>query len=417
MTSSAPRALRALWSARLLATASLCLLAACRDATAPAGPRRVGQWDTYGRVRDRWVQAQPGYGAACPTVAGDLVVFGTGDGQLVGRDRATGAVRWRALVRQGGYPVGAGLLTVKDVVVALADYYTVGVDRATGRVLWSYAAPPDSNAWFGYPPAPGYLSRNHAAADSSGSLYVPAWGGSVSAVDVRTGLARWAWRLDPGHPFNSGATGTAVAGDTVFAALWQNTNLSGTEGRGLLVSLDRATGRELARAPLPFTPARSGGRLVVTPTLAVVARGGAGQLAAVDRRTGEVAWRSTPPPDQYGFQYASSSGLGGDADVVFTDGGNDRFYAVRAATGELVWENDQYGGSMYATPTASVSRVYASGGWALSIFDRAGGSVVAKVVQPGHAALNLDGLIGCVTVVGREAYAAVDGGAWSFWEP
>lgn len=401
---------------RLVALISLALAAACRDATAPDGPRHVGEWDTYGRVRDRWYEPQSGYGAACPTVAGDVVVFGTGDGHLIARDRASGTERWRALVTGGGYSVDAGLLTVKDVVVALADYQTVGVDRASGRVLWSYAAPPDSNAWFGYPSAPGYLSHNHAAADSAGTVYVPAWGGSVSAVDVRTGLARWAWRLDPGYPFNSGASGTAVAGDTVFAALWQNTNLSGTEMRGVLVSLDRATGRELARAALPFAPSRIGGPILATPAAVIVARGGAGQLAAVDRRTGAVTWRFSPPPAQYGWQYASSSGVGGDADLAFTDGGNDHFHAVRAATGEQVWENDQYGGTM-ATPTASARRVYAANGWALSVFDRQTGGVVAKVVQPGHKALDLDGLIGCVTVVGPEAYATTYAGAWSFWEP
>lgn len=392
-------------------------MAACgRDATAPDAPRRVGQWDTYARVSTRWYQPQAGYGGACPAVAGDLVVFGTGDGHLIGRDRATGAERWRALVNRGGYSVDAALLTVKDVVVALAGYYTVGVDRTSGRVLWAYAAPPDSNAWFGYPPAPGYLARTHAAADSAGVVYVPAWGGSVSAVDVRTGQARWAWRLDPGYPFNSGAIGTAVAGDTVVAALWQNTNLSGTEGRGFLVSLDRETGHELARAALPFAPSRLGGRLVVTPAVVVVARGGAGQLAAVDRRSGAVTWRFSPPPDQYGFQTASSSGVSGDADVAFTDGGNGRLYALRAATGEELWANDAFGIG-YATPTASARRVYASSGWALNIYDRASGGVAAKVVQPGHKALNLDGLIGCVTVAGREVYATADRAAWSFWEP
>lgn len=393
---------------------ALVLGAACHDPAGPTGPRHVGEWDTYGRVRDRWYRMQPGYAGACPVVAGNLVVFGTRDGRLIARDRVSGAELWSALV--DAYAVDGALLAVGDVIVALTTYYTVGVDRTSGRVLWSYAAPPDSNAWYGYPPAPGYLSKNYPVADSAGTVYVPAWGGSVSAVDVRTGQARWAWRLDPDHPFNSGTGGTAVAGDTVFAALWQNTNLSGTERRGFLVSLDRATGREIARAALPFAPSSIGGRIVVTPTSVVVARGGAGQLAAVDRRSGAIAWRFTPPADQYGFQYASSSGLGGDASVIFTDGGNDRFYAVSATTGAPIWENDQFGGTT-ATPTASDRRVYAANGWALSIFDRQTGGMVAKVTEPGHNALVGDGMIGCVTVAGSEVYATTGRGAWSFWEP
>jgi outer membrane protein assembly factor BamB len=408
---SPTRALK--WAAVLT---SFSLAAGCHDATAPNESRRVGEWDTLGRVRNRWYKSQSGYGAACPTVAGSFVVFGTGNGLIVARDRATGNEQWQARVNPSGYSVDAALLTVKDVVVALADYQTVGVDRATGRVLWYYAAPPDSNAWFGYPAAPGFLARNDAAADSAGTVYVPAWGGSVSAVDVYTGLARWVWRLDSGYTFNSGASATAVAGDTILAALWQNTNLSGTEVRGILVTLDRATGRELARAALPFSPTRIGGRIVTTPDAVIVASGGAGELAAVDRRTGAVRWQFSPPPDQYGFQHSSSSGVSGDADVVFTDGGNDHFYALRAATGEQLWENDQYG-STTATATASPRRVYSSDGWALSVFGRENGEVVAKVLQPGHDKENFDGLIGCVTVAGGEVYVTTDGAAWSFWEP
>lgn len=199
-----------------------------------------------------------------------------------------------------GYSIDAALLTVNDVIVVLAYYQTVGVDRASGRALWYYAAPSDSNAWYGYPASPGYLATNFAAADSAGAVYIPAWGGTVSAVDVRTGLARWAWRLDSGYAFNSGASGVAVSGDTVFAALWQNTNLSGTDVRGFVVSLDRATGRELARAALPFAPSRTGGRMVVTPDAVIAARGGAGQLAAVDRHTGVVRWQFSPRPNEYG---------------------------------------------------------------------------------------------------------------------
>lgn len=108
--------------------------------------------------------------------------------------------------------------------------------------------------------------------------------------------------------------------------------------------------------------------------------------------------------------------MSGDANVVFTDGGNDHFHAVVSGTGEQLWENDQYG-STTATATATARRVYSSNGWALSIFDRQSGGVIAKVTQPGHKGENLDGLIGCVTVVDGEVYATADGAAWSFREP
>lgn len=106
----------------LRAAVPLALIAACdREVTAPEGPRRVGQWETYGRVHERWYKPQPGYAGACPVVAGDLVVFGTGDGRLVGRDRATGEARWWTVVNTARRAVDAPLLAVSDVIVALAQ--------------------------------------------------------------------------------------------------------------------------------------------------------------------------------------------------------------------------------------------------------------------------------------------------------
>ena len=43
------------------------------------------------RVRDRWYQSQQAASFGRPAVVSDLVVFGTGDGHLVGRNRSSGA--------------------------------------------------------------------------------------------------------------------------------------------------------------------------------------------------------------------------------------------------------------------------------------------------------------------------------------
>lgn len=397
---------------RFAAIAALSLGASgCRDAVELNSAYRVGEWDLYWHVDTRWYRSEPGYGAACPTVAGNVAVFGTEDGRLVGRDRNTGAQQWRSIVNSGRYPVDAPLLTVDGVVVALVGDETSGIDPATGQVLWTYGAPRDSGGFFDNPAGPGYLARNVASADR-GVVYIPAWGGSVSAVDVHTGATRWIWKLQTDTTFGAGAAGTTVAGDTVYASLWENINFSGTEVRGWLVAIDRGSGRTLSRTVLPFSPPRIGGRIVATPDVVVVTRGGAGSLAAVNRRDASVAWTFTSP----GGWYASSSGVGGDAAMIFEDGGNDHFYALQPGTGAQVWENN-FAGSPPTSPTASNRMVYLSNGWALSIFDRATGAIAAKVTQPGHSALSADGFIGCVTTAGNEVYATTDGGAWSFREP
>src|SRR5215208_3222517 len=127
-------------------------------------------------VRQRWRQPQEGAADARPAVLGDAVVFATGDGYLVSRDRATGAARWATRVHDR--PIaGANVVAGGGVVAVAADYHTAGVDAATGRLLWSYTAPADS---VDRPDAaPGYVAAARLDADDS-TVYVPAWGASVS---------------------------------------------------------------------------------------------------------------------------------------------------------------------------------------------------------------------------------------------
>src|SRR5207247_4268201 len=114
---------------------------------------------------------------------------------------------------------------------------------------------------------------------------------------VANGQARWVWRLgrlasDTSAPrFRSGAAGVAISGDTVFATLWHFTNLRGGTSEGVLVALDRTTGREFWNVTLPE---RTGGTTVwaaplLTSDLAIVTTLG-GTLYAVRRDTGLVAW-------------------------------------------------------------------------------------------------------------------------------
>lgn len=195
--------------ARLLAALSLGV--GCRpEATDPSAVS----------VRVRWSQPQPGYAEARPATSGGLVYFGSGDGQVIARDRKTGSSRWTARVGGGERVEAANFAVGAGVVVAPVVRHLSGLDAATGRVLWLYQPPADSAAG-GSPPLPGTLQQAVLGADDQ-TVFVPAWGASVSAVPFSTGTARWVWT--PGRSagdtasgvFRSGAMGTAVSGDTVF---------------------------------------------------------------------------------------------------------------------------------------------------------------------------------------------------------
>lgn len=380
-----------------------------REPTAPAG----------GRVRERWHRSQTGYAWARPAVAGGLAYFGTGNGFVIARDTATGARRWAAHVAVTQESVDGANILVRDGVVAVAVWYhTVGLDAATGRELWRYAAPPDIglNAG-GYA---GHVRRSHLDADDQ-TLYIPAWGASVSAVDLRTGVVRWVWQpgraatdtAASGHLFRSGAEGVRVDGDLVFATVWHNVIPLGGRSESWLVALDRTTGREQWRVVLPVAgqAVSVSGAPAVAGNLVMVNAGMRGEVFAVDRTTRRIAWQHITPdrqltpgaqPEVYG-------------DVVYVDGGDSHLYALRARDGAVLWRS-AFASQATTDLLVTERRVVLPEGSHLNIFDRQTGRLLVRLAQPrvpeGEALFASP-----ATFSGGRLFVTLNGAAWSVDEP
>lgn len=368
-----------------------------------------------GGVRERWHQAQPGFGRARPAVAGGLVYFGTGDGQVIARDVATGAARWAA--RVGTDPVKGANFVTRDGVVAVAlVHYTVGLDATTGRELWRYAAPADLEPASSVG-APGQVVLSHLDADDQ-AVYVPAWGASVSAVDLRTGAVRWVWQPGPAPTdtarrgrFRSGAAGVRVSGDTVFATVWHFTVENGVTSEGWLVALDRGTGRELWRAVLPNA---RGGAMIGAPALAgsrVLMNTTEVRVYALDRATGKLAWEFKAPESAM----TPTCQVEAYGDVVYVDGGDSFLYALNAGNGAVRWR------SPFRTAAAedllvTERRVALPNGAFLFVFDRATGRQLAETTQPRVPGVDALFASPAAYADGR-MFVTLNGAAWSFDEP
>ena len=188
--------------------------------------------------RECWYAADTGFARSIPAIVGSSVVHATGANTLVARDAATGARRWETPVTAGsirGYKmvVGAGVVVVPLVA------RTVGVDGTTGTVLWTYTSPDDQGT-------PGNVFLATPAADST-HAYIPAWGASVSAIGLRTGVPRWVWRTPDTASTRAGTTGVVVVGDTVYAAVWKWLDATGTVTQQWIVAINRVSGAELWR--------------------------------------------------------------------------------------------------------------------------------------------------------------------------
>ncbi len=381
------------------------VLGSCSDSsTAPTGG-----------VRERWYQTQPGYGRARPAVNGEAVFFGTGDGQVIARDINSGAALWAAKVSSEGIK-GANLIVRSNVLIAPSVFETVAVDARSGQELWRYKAPNDTVGVAVGSASPGTVIDSRIDADND-MAYIPAWGASISALDLRTGAVRWVWR--PGAiagdtaisgVFASGSMGVRVGGDTLFATLWHFTNRAGGSSEAWLVALAKINGTELWRVKLPFIG--SGVLIETAPALyqnLVLVHTLSARTYAVDRSTQAIAWEFTAPT-------ATLSTLAGpevSGSVVYVDGGDGQTYALQAANGAIIWKG-AFGTATIGDMLVTDRHIIFSTGAELHILDRQTGKQNLVIVQP-HTS---DPLFGSpAQFANGSVFVTVAGAAWCFDEP
>ena len=350
-------------------------------------------------MRECWREPQNGESRARPAVDGDAVFFLTGDGRVIGRDVSTGAVRWVTPLGVATGLSGEKLVARSGVLLVPLQSATFALDVSTGRILWRYAPPVDSLSG---PTAQGIQSGTTLDADDE-TAYLPAWGATISAVDIRTGAVRWVWA--PGRaasdtaerPFRSGAEGVRASGDTVFANVWHFRNANGSRSEPWLIAIDARSGREFWRVTIPDST--TGGTLVSgAPTIVgnrVYAGTAGGYVWAYDRTTRALIWRFTPT-----VQYAAFGQPEVVDGVVYTSVGDERLYALDAATGAVRWSAPAGIGSRDLL--ISERRIYVPTTGKFGVVDRASGRVLVNMPAPGGETVHAP-----LTAAGRRIYVVM----------
>jgi len=297
------------------------------------------------------------------------------------------------------------------ILVVAVEFHTSALDAATGREIWRYLAPLDTIGKSS--PRPGYVVKARIDADEN-TVFIPAWGASVSAVDIKTGKAKWIWQVEPTLPFRSGSIGVKLSGDTVFATVWHSLNQTGTRSEAWLVALDKETGHELWRVILPKES--SGITADCAPAVwqnLVFVTLVSGDLFAVDRNTRQIAWHNPTQLSVTGIGAALITGPEVYGDVVYANGSDQKLHAYRAMDGTELWgsEAGQFDDDLLVTNKF----VYASNGARLFIFERATGARYAGLGHPRNAA-NYS-FLGPAAAFNGQIFVTLNDGAWSFDEP
>jgi outer membrane protein assembly factor BamB len=211
------------------------------------------------------------YFTASPTLVDDLVLIGSGDGNLYALEAATGAERWR-------YTAGARIRTtpaVSDGTVMFGDSAGIfhALNLADGRERWRF-----ETAGHGLTAHDVGFDRRQiysSAAVHEGVVYFGSRDAQLYALDLQSGAERWrsndggsAWVI----------SSPAVTGGRVYSARSSSGNVR---------ALDPADGSEVWRLA-------SGAAVFSSPVVVgdlLYVGNGAGWLLAIDRADGTVRWR------------------------------------------------------------------------------------------------------------------------------
>ena len=257
---------------------------------------------------------------------------------------ATPALAWSA-------PIGEGdtrreRLTT-DPVVAGGRVFTLDSrarDQATttgGEVVWSRDLTPE---W-----GQRSVASGGGLAVDGGRLFVTSAYGFVSALDLATGAEIWTHRFDAPAKGAPLATGGRVYVSVSDSTLWA---LDAANGRVQWTLRGAPSLTVMARGPVPAIA----GDLVLFPTQA-------GEVEAVRRASGAVAWNSVVSGRRTGAAYATISAITGDPVV---DGG--RVY-VANQSGQLAALDVQTGAPIWTAREAAYSPVWPVAGSVFLISD------------------------------------------------
>lgn len=392
---------RALLAAAVLAA----LVSGCEG---PTEVRSVDGNSTFRSVRTAWYRREGGSRVgsfARPAVVGSMVIAGTADGRVIAREARSGDVRWSTTVG-GGRIAGANIVRVGDRVVVPSSTMAFGLDLTTGDVRWRWNTPIDSFAPAGI--GPGQLYGNRIDHDDE-RVFLPVWGGTVTAVGLEDGAERWTWRDTTSGVSWRGATGVRISGDTLYASLFQWRREPTPRRNGLVVALDRQTGTELWRMILQVKYDGLGVDPDIQPAVwkeLLYVGTGDGALVAVDRFSTSVRWRR-----DFEVKHGSSVSPAIEDDILYHYGADDFLYALNPADGTTRWRTRAFQGSreLLITPR----RVYHTNGGYLNILNRQTGRFVARVTPPDETeAINspaafVDGIV----------VVSISSGTWAFREP
>jgi len=254
--------------------------------------------------------------SSVPVTDGErMYVTGTG---VAAFDVRTGTQLWKTPRFTSSTPTH---ISVRDGRVFAAEAVAFAFDAATGREMWRFT--PDTDA-----------SLSQSTADER-AFYFGTESRTVYALSTADGAPLWSTRIGADWPNRGIVKGVSVSGDTVYATAERHYSPNGYYSAGVIVALDRSTGRELWRYQNGTGTDSRGviGAPTVADRLLLASDHKGNAFFAVDRFTGEEVWR-TPTEPGWAGPGAPPVAVG---NVAYASGADTYVYALDLQSGRVIW--------------------------------------------------------------------------------
>ncbi|TFH93385.1 outer membrane protein assembly factor BamB family protein [Vibrio ouci] len=271
-----------------------------------------------------------------PKVDGDLVYFGSDDGNIYAYDRNSRKLKWRYAT--GGKVRSSADFSANAVFFSSDDGLLYALDKRSGKLKWKFnLSDKDAKRILpaGYAPWVFDYTKSSPVVDGN-VLYIGSSDHHLYALSISTGELKWSFKA--GDRIRS----TAAFNDSlVFISSWD----------GGTYALNKQSG-ELVWQHISQT------RVVSSPTLIgdkIIIGSRDTRIYALNAQQGHVLW-------VYKFSNGSwveSSATKGENDHVFYIGSSDNKQLMKfdANTGKPLWTFNTQGWS-WGTPTYNNGRVY-----------------------------------------------------------
>jgi outer membrane protein assembly factor BamB len=246
-----------------------------------------------------------------PKVVGNTVYVADAEGRVVALDRASGRARWSVdldLPVAGGPGAGEGL-----VLIGTSDADVVALDAGDGSERWRQRV---SSEVLSVP------------AIANGVVVVHTIDGKLFGLEATTGNERWQYAREVPVLSLRGVASPVVVGGVVYVGL----------AGGRLITLRADNGGVLWEATVTVPGGRSElERIADVDGEPLVAGGGVfvatfqGEVAAVQQRTGQVAWRR--PMSVY-------SRLAADAIGIYVSDADGDVWGLDPSSGAVRWRQE-----------------------------------------------------------------------------